>query len=116
MRAPVRPENDPLYEYTLMPTHMRARFAVEELQDISLAEPFSFTKGCRTLRIPAHTDGWRSAHQFGTLLWDLHGDPAQEHPLTDEDVEQRMVGLLVESMAESDAPVEQFERLGLPLP
>ena len=28
MRAPARPRNTPLYNYTLMPTHMRARFSV----------------------------------------------------------------------------------------
>lgn len=49
MRAPLfnkNPEkfNQPLFEYTLMPTHMRCMFSVVELQDIQLAEPFSFTK------------------------------------------------------------------------
>ena len=34
MRAPAKPENTPLYNYTLMPTHMRARFSIEELQGI----------------------------------------------------------------------------------
>ena len=43
MRGPVDPaQNTPLCNYTLMPTHMRYRFAVEELQDIQLAAPFSF--------------------------------------------------------------------------
>ncbi len=43
MRGPVDPaQNTPLCDYTLMPTHMRYRFAVEELQDIQLAAPFSF--------------------------------------------------------------------------
>ena len=43
-RAPGR-KNEPCFEYTLMPTHMRSRFGVEELQDIQLAEPFAFTGG-----------------------------------------------------------------------
>src|SRR5690606_23108258 len=51
MRAPVHADNRPLFDYTLMPTHMRNRFDVSELQDIELAEPFSFTKGCRVMRI-----------------------------------------------------------------
>ena len=51
MRGPARPDNEPLYEYTLMPTHMRSPFGPEELQDIELAEPFSFTKGCRVMKI-----------------------------------------------------------------
>lgn len=33
MRAPVLPSNEPLYEHTLMPTHMAGRFAPQELAD-----------------------------------------------------------------------------------
>ena len=74
MRGPVDPtQNEPLYNYTLMPNHMRDRFGVKDLQDIQLAEPFSFTKGCRTMKIA-------SAHPFGerppryTMLFDLATD------------------------------------------
>jgi hypothetical protein len=111
MRAPVRPENSPLFEYTLMPTHMRGRFAITELQDVSLAEPFSFTQGIRPLKIPARP--WASAHAFGTMLYDLATDPHQEHPIVDDDVESRMIRLMFEWMHWNDAPLEQFERLGL---
>ena len=40
-----------LYDYTLLPLHQRAMYAPEELQKLTLHEPFSFTKGCRTLKI-----------------------------------------------------------------
>lgn len=113
MRAPATPANAPLYEYTLMPAHMRHTFAMEELQDIQLAEPFSFTKGCRTMKIGGRTDGWRDMHRFGTLLFDLETDPQQEQPLHDPDIEARMIALLVKLMKANDAPPEQFERLGL---
>ena len=43
----------PVYEYTLMPTHMRCMFQPEELQEIQLAGPFSFTKGCQVMKIKA---------------------------------------------------------------
>jgi arylsulfatase A-like enzyme len=114
MRAPARPENDPLYEYTLMPTHMNCMFAPEELQNIELAEPFSFTKDCRTMKIAA--DGrrnWAQAYQFGTRLYDLERDAAQEHPISDPAVEARMIAHLARLMQENDAPPEQFERLGI---
>ena len=114
MRAPAKPENQPLYEYTLMPTHMRHAFNVSELQDIQLAEPFSFTKGCRIMKINAGRDGWRDVFRFGTLLFDLEKDPAQENPIHEPEVEERMVKLLIKLMRESDAPIEQFKRLGLP--
>ena len=113
MRAPVRLENQPLYDYTLMPTHMRHTFAVDELQDIQLAKPFSSTKGCRTMKIAAGRDGWRDVYRFGTLLFDPENDPGQDHPVDDPQVERRMIDLLVKLMVENDAPPEQFERLGL---
>jgi arylsulfatase A-like enzyme len=113
MRAPVNPENAPLFEYTLMPTHMRARFSVAELQDMSIREPFSFTRGVRPLKIAART--MSNPHSFGTMLFDVEADPEQENPLIDDDVERRMIGLMVEWMHWNDAPQEQFERLGLPL-
>ncbi len=111
MRAPVHPENTPLYEYTLMPTHMRGLFHVDELQDIQLADPFPFTKGCRTMKIRAKSS--YNAHSFGTMLFDLEKDPGQETPIHDPVVETRMIQLMVKLMKENGAPPEQFRRLGL---
>lgn len=112
MRAPARPENAPLFEYTLMPTHMRAPFSVAELRGkIDLAEPFSFTKGCRVMRIPAQARP--KSLELGTLLFDLQADPGQERPIQDPAVEQKMIDHLIRLMRECDAPEEQFERLGL---
>ena len=111
MRAPVRPDNAPLFEYTLMPTHMRNVFQPGELQDIQLAPPFSFTKGCRTMKIQGRT--WINPHDFGSLLFDLESDPRQEHPLQASVVEERLIRELVRLMRDNDAPAEQFERLGL---
>jgi arylsulfatase A-like enzyme len=111
MRAPATADNQPLFNYTLMPTHMRARFSVEELQNIDLAAPFPFTKGCRTIQVPAQR--WPGSHPYETLLFDLETDPGQEHPMDDPEVEQMMVEHLVKLMVENDAPKEQFERLGL---
>ncbi|MBN9387538.1 MAG: sulfatase [Chloroflexi bacterium] len=112
MRAPVEAANNPLFEYTLMPNHMRNRFGVEELQNLALAEPFNFTRGMRPLKIESR--GMRSAHSFGTMLFDLDNDPKQDNPIIDDEVERRMIGLMVEWMKWNDAPAEQFERLGLP--
>lgn len=111
MRAPARPENRPLYEYTLMPTHMRSMFSVEELETLELAPPFEFTKGCSTLKIEARP--WVDPHRFGTLLFDLKEDPEQARPLDDAAVEERMVRHLIRLMVANDAPREQYERLGL---
>ncbi|WP_244136160.1 sulfatase [Burkholderia sp. BCC0801] len=104
--------NVPLHEYTLMPTHMRAMFGVDELQEIELAAPFSFTKGVRTMKIAARPLGY--SYRSGTLLFDLASDPRQERPIADADVERRMATLLRDLMVANDAPPEQYERLGLP--
>jgi len=114
MRAPASPGNAPLYEYTLMPCHMASMFGVEELRAATLAEPFSFTQGVRTLRIPARS--YVEAHRFGTLLFDLENDPRQERPIRDDAVEARMTELMIKLMRQLDAPAEQYERLGLPRP
>ncbi|MDY7041351.1 MAG: sulfatase [Chloroflexota bacterium] len=117
MRAPVMPENQPLFNYTLMPTHMRTRFSVDELRGAKLVPPFSFTKGCPVLKVPASNFQIRDPYRFGTLLFDLQTDPAQEYPFDDEAIEAKMIHHLVHLMQENDAPAEQFERLGLsPLP
>jgi arylsulfatase A-like enzyme len=113
MRGPASPANRPLFEYTLMPMHMRHTFDVNELRDIGLAEPFPFTKGCRTMKIAGRNWPGLSGPIFDTLLFDLQTDPCQEHPLQDAAIEARMIEHLVRLMRENDAPAEQFERLGL---
>lgn len=113
MRAPVRPDNQPLYEYTLMPTHMREMFSIDELKTIELVDSFSFTKGIKAMKILARQRKRRHIHHFGTLLFDLKQDPEQNEPIDNSEVEEMMKEKMVQSMKENDAPVEQFERLGL---
>lgn len=114
MRAPASELNEPIYNYTLMPAHMRVPFTLEELRTLELANPFSFTKGCRTLKIKANVR--IKPHSFGTLLFDVARDPHQQTPLHDPGIEAYMTDLLARVMAESDAPPEQFQRLGLSIP
>ncbi|QKJ20624.1 sulfatase [Microbacterium hominis] len=113
MRAAAARENTPLEEFTLMPTHMRSRFGVHELTAWEPAEPMSFTKGVRTMRMPT-TGMWMSPWQHGTLLFDLEKDPRQELPMVDDTVELRMLELLRAQLIANDAPDSQFERLGFP--
>lgn len=113
MRAPVRDDNEPLYNYTLMPTHMRGMFSRAELQTTQLSEPFSFTKDCKVMKIKTEPGSWGNAYKFGTLLFDLEHDPGQEEPVEDEEVEQYMIGHMKRLMKANDAPEEQYQRLGL---
>lgn len=112
MRAPVTETNMPLYNYTLMPTHMRSRFSVEELLGMELHPPFTFTKGVPTLKVQG-VGLYNRAHAFGTLLFDLQQDPGQQHPIHDTDLEQKMIQLLKKNMETNEAPSEQYVRLGL---
>lgn len=113
MRAPMRIDNQPLYNYTLMPCHMRGRFKVEEMQDIELQAPFSFTKGCRIMKTKAPMS-ITHPFSFGTKLFDLKESPRQEAELSDNDVELYLCNKMIELMKENDAPQTQFERVGYP--
>lgn len=113
MRASTEQANAPLEDFTLMPTHMKSRFGVAELADWQPAAPFAFTKGLRTMRVPA-SGMWMNPWQYGTLLFDLVDDPEQNTPIVDDEVELRMLRLLRAEMLRNDAPDSQFERLGIP--
>jgi len=115
MRAPAGVNNHPLFEYTLMPTHLAHTFNPDELQDIQLQEPFSFTKGCKTMKIkgmPQH-GSIQHQHEWETLLFDNEIDYGQKSPISDIKIERRLVENMIRLMGENDAPAEQYERLGL---
>ncbi len=112
MRGAAAPGSGALYEYTLMPTHMRNRFDPSELQETRIAPPFSFTKGCPVMQIAAPASGMRE-HHFQTMLFDLQTDPLQLDPLQNPAVEALMIEHLLRLMQQNDAPAEQYARLGL---
>jgi arylsulfatase A-like enzyme len=123
MRSHCTPDNTPLYEYTLMPTHMRTLFAPAELQEWEKSEGFSFMKGCKVMQIPSRTyppylslEDPVGRGKRATLLFDVLADPGQTQPLDDIDIEARMIRLMVREMARNECPPEQYVRLGLPEP
>ncbi|MGI6030039.1 MAG: sulfatase [Eubacteriales bacterium] len=115
LRGPARPDNQPLYTYTLMPMHMFSLFTPQELSQAEWHPPFSFTKGCHVMKIPSKGRPHQpiNHHRFGNLLFDLQTDPYQNHPLQDEAVEKMMIDYMVELMMWNDAPEDQYERMGL---
>lgn len=113
MNAPEHPEA-PYYEYTLMPTHMRARFSVKELENWEPAEPFSFTKGLRTMKIQCLGSQVGGAKQpRPSRLYDLENDPGQLHEIDDPEAVKHMKQLISEYMKETDAPKELYYRYGI---
>ncbi len=114
MKAPISYDNSPLYNYTLMPTHMRKMFSVKELQNIELFEPFSFTKNVKTLKINANGEASKSnACNYGTKLYDLIADPHETSEVENFEAEAAMLKMLIHAMKENSAPQEQFDRLGI---
>ena len=113
MRASITPQNTPLFEHTLMPTHMTGFFSAQEMAGVELIDPLPFTKEMKVLRTPAA--GFITPFMFGTQLFDLATDPDQASPLDDADLELRMATALRDELVRHDAPASQFERLGLPV-
>jgi arylsulfatase A-like enzyme len=115
MRAPQEEKRDELYNYTLMPTHMRYRFQPSELKDVSLEKPFSFTKGCPVLKTKSQykLPGGESFAQVETLLFDLQNDPQQKSPIINPEIENRLVKEMIKLMRWNDAPQEVYDRYGL---
>lgn len=111
MRAPVTPENKPLFDYTLMPTHMSARFSVRELQGVTLSNDLQFA-GCPVLKIPANP--YVNAYWYGDLLFDVEHDHHQTHNIDDGLQKRELLNLMCGLMRANEAPCEQYERLGLP--
>ena len=113
-----------LYEYTLLPTHQKSFFTIDELVGAQLHEGFPFTKGVPVLQIPARRDSrGRSTGHVGqggsyedtrTVLYDLETDPGQSTPIQDGENESRLIEHMVELMCRNHAPPEAFERLAFP--
>lgn len=118
--APADKTNQPLYNYTLMPTHMREMFPPEELQQMELAAPFTFTKGCQVLKIENVEKrsylNEKGEHPYETLLFDMEKGTQERLSISDSGMEKYFRKEMVRLMKESDAPLEQYERMGLPVP
>lgn len=110
MRA-VRTPEARVWEYTLMPAHMKNMFGAEELQETELEPPLAFTKGCPVMKIPVKTGyGRKLAHD---ALFDLRNDPGQERPMHDEEKERELENALTALFLENDAPDYVYRRFGL---
>jgi len=130
MKAPSE-DNTPLYDYTLMPMHMRNLFTVNEMKAAKVVPGgrFEFTKGCPLWQVQKHSqkndteereeakyldnNSLVNAANFGDKLFDLKENPNQESEINDIAIEVRMANMLQAAMKENDCPNEQFERIGI---
>lgn len=106
---------EPAYEYTLMPTHMKKMFSVEELKTAQMHPGFTFTKGVPVMKIEAAMNGRTTNNQQEgeDLLFDLQEDTKQMHPLSDERKKKELLEQMKLLMKENDAPGEAFIRYGI---
>ena len=111
-----------LYEYRLLPMHMRGPFSLQELRHMELVAPFEFSKGVSLLKIKARDDSKRVPNHDSdgfedaeTRLYDLTSDPGEQQALRDEAVETRLLRSAVTMMREHEAPAEMFRRFELAL-
>ncbi len=115
MRAPKKEENLKPFNYTLMPTHMRSFFSIDELQQAELVSKFSFTKGCPVLKVPGYfgPPGGESFEEMESFLFDIEKDPFQNHPIRDDKIEQIMLNLIRKGFQENEAPEELYRLFGV---
>ncbi|SLN45524.1 sulfatase-like hydrolase/transferase [Pseudooctadecabacter jejudonensis] len=106
-----------IFEYTLMPNHQQAPFAVEEFEGASLVEGFGFMRGYPVLKLPARPHPRRGQGSViadtQTVLFDLHADPGQMRAIRNEAVEDILRSATAEILQDHEAPQEAYERLGL---
>ena len=112
-----------LYEYTLMPMHLRSLFTADEMKTAELYPSFGFTKEMPVLRIDALMTAARIPfhdgevfHDVGTRLYDLEADPEQSRPFRDEVIEARLRTALCRVLEAHECPEEIYGRLGLTRP
>lgn len=110
LRAPAAPDNQPLAQYTAMPTGFRSYLGTKNACEITAGRFLSYTE-YPVFRIPQKATNLQ--YVSDTLLFDLEQDPAQQHPVENSEKQEKMKGLLRQALREEGAPAEQFVRLGL---
>lgn len=118
---PQVPFEDDLYQYTLMPMHMRTYFESTEFGHAELVAPLEFTRDFPVLRLPLRSDSKANMTKryplldAKTVLYDLATDPEQRHPIDDPELHRRMRDAVAAQLLANQAPPEMFARYGLAL-
>jgi len=103
---------------------LTSRFAISDLVDATLVEPFLVSKGVPLLKliprnddegVPVEAQGM-SVKNCATALYDLETDPMQSNPLDAPVTEAKLSTTMARLMHQADAPKELFARFGLAQP
>jgi arylsulfatase A-like enzyme len=116
---PREPFETDLFQYTLMPAHMRTFFEPGEFTGAQLVDALPFTRGFPVLRLPMRADAKANMTrrypllEAHTALYDLERDPEQREPIVDAPLEARIRRDIEALLRANDAPPEIFVRYGL---
>jgi len=116
LRAPARPDNQPLYAYGLMPSEFHGFWSPDECRRLE-AGRFLRYADCPVWRFRCEGESREFIHENG--LYDLGRDYEQTNNLacapgsTPDELERQYADLLRRAMNENDSPLEQFVRMGL---
>ncbi|MEP7327752.1 MAG: sulfatase [Betaproteobacteria bacterium] len=119
---PHEPFETDLYQYTLMPAHMRTYFEAGEFAGAQVVSALPFTQGFPVWKLPVRRDAKANMTRryplldARTVLYDLAADPAQSTPIDDPQQESRIRALIVALLIRNDTPPEIFARYGLSQP
>ncbi|WP_372630642.1 sulfatase [Cohnella sp.] len=115
LRAPVREDNTPCYAYTAMPTKFKGYYGKEDPAGIETGRFLPYTE-YPVFRFPVSREGTPYSlleHVRESRLYDMDTDYGQQAPIADAGLEAGYAWKLAQAMKDCEAPVEQFERLGL---
>ena len=91
---------------------MRGFIRCEEINQAQWVNGGRYANGNMVLQIPCKTtQGGLLSHS--NALYDKQSDPHQNHPINDENLENRMAEKMRKAMQRAGAPDWQFERMGL---
>ena len=116
---PKEPFDADLYQYTLMPAHMRTFFEASEFADAEVVRSLSFAQGFPLWRLPVRKDAKANMTrrypllEARTVLFDLATDPQQRTPIDDPVQEARIRGRITDLLVRNEAPAELYARYGL---
>ena len=116
---PREPFHEGLFQYTLMPMHMRTYFEAMEFAGAQPVEPLGFTRGYPLWRLPVHRDARANMVSryplldARTVLYDLEVDPDQRTPVERPETEARIRQAIIRLLRAHEAPAEVFVRYGL---
>ncbi|WP_138295288.1 MULTISPECIES: sulfatase [unclassified Clostridium] len=119
-RAPKSRENAPLYAYMSMMTSYYKYWwrdipegALDVGRYLSWTDMPVYCVDMNQCGEPLRENVRREDSLFRSLLFSIHDDPGQRHPLRDDALEEKFIRALRAQLREHDAPAEQFQRLGL---